>query len=71
VGNKVEVLPTKGDAKGKKIVGTLSSVNGRDFTVLTQEKQKEEGKKRPVLVEVEKTFSMDEIKYCKYVIDFK
>ena len=68
VGNQVEVLPTKGDAKGKKIVGTLSAVNG---TVLTQEKQKEEGKKRPVLVEVEKTFSMDEIKYCKYVIDFK
>jgi ribosome maturation factor RimP len=71
VGNQVEVLPTKGDAKGKKIVGTLSAVNGREFTVLTQEKQKEEGKKRPVLVEVEKTFSMDEIKYCKYVIDFK
>ena len=61
----------KGETKGKKIIGTLVSVDGRNFTVLVQEKQKQEGKKRPVSVEVEKTFSMDDIKYCKYVIDFK
>ena len=37
----------------------------------TQEKQRVEGKKRPVMVDVERTFSMDDVKYCKYVIEFK
>ena len=64
---KVEVL----NADGKKYTGTLTKVEAPQFTILTQEKQKQEGKKRPVLVDVEKTFSMDEVKYCKYVIDFK
>lgn len=72
IGKQVEVmLSGKGETRGKKIIGTLVSVDGRNFTVLVQEKQKQEGKKRPVSVEVEKTFSMDDIKYCKYVIDFK
>ena len=72
IGKQVEVMSSgKGKARGKKYVGTLVSVDGRNFTVLVQEKQKQEGKKRPVSVEVEKTFSMDDIKYCKYVIDFK
>ncbi len=72
IGKQVEVMPAgKGDAKAKKCVGTLTAVDGRNFTVLVQEKQKQEGKKRPITVEVEKTFSMDDIKYCKYVIDFK
>jgi ribosome maturation factor RimP len=72
IGKQVEVMSSgKGEARGKKYVGTLVSVDGRNFTVLVQEKQKQEGKKRPVSVEVEKTFSMDDIKYCKYVIDFK
>jgi ribosome maturation factor RimP len=30
-----------------------------------------EGKKRPVLVEVDKEFSMDEVKSTKYVLNFK
>lgn len=63
----VEVL----DADGMKYKGTLARVEAPSFTILTQEKQKVEGKKRPVLVDVEKTFSMDEVKYCKYLIDFK
>ena len=67
IGKQVEVL--NGD--GKKYKGELASVDGRQFTVKTQEKQKQEGKKRPVLVDVDITFSMDDVKYCKYVIDFK
>ena len=63
----VEVL----DANGMKYKGTLLNVEAPQFTILTQEKQKQEGKKRPVLVDVEHTFSMDEVKYCKYLIDFK
>ena len=30
-----------------------------------------EGKKRPVLVEVDKTFAINGIKSCKYVLNFK
>lgn len=67
VGDDVEVI----DADGKKIVGVLKSVEGRTFVLSTQEKQIPEGKKRPVKVEVDKTYSMDEVKSTKYVLNFK
>lgn len=67
VGDQVEVV----DAEGKKIVGVLKQVNGRIFTVTTQEKQIPEGKKRPVKVDVDKDYSMDEVKSAKYVLNFK
>jgi len=67
IGDQVEVL----DKEGKKIQGILKAVDGRQFSVAVQEKQKQEGKKRPQVVEVEKTFSMDEIKYAKYLLAFK
>lgn len=67
IGKQVEVL----SAKGEKYKGELLKVEGRQFTISTQEKQKVEGKKRPVFVDVEREFSMDEVKYCKYLIDFK
>jgi ribosome maturation factor RimP len=67
IGDTVEVL----DLEGKKVLGTLKSVDGRDFVVTVQEKQKQEGKKRPVLVDVDKAFSMDAIKYAKYILAFK
>ena len=67
IGKNVEVLA----ADGKKMEGVLKSVDGRQFVVTVTEKQKVEGKKRPQLVEVEKQFSMDEVKYCKYLINFK
>ena len=67
VGKEVEVL----DADGKKYKGTLKDVDGNDFTVTVQEKQKVEGKKRPQLVDVDKTFQMDKVKYTKYLINFK
>ena len=34
-------------------------------------KIKEEGKKRPVLTDVDKSFQMDQVKYTKYLISFK
>jgi ribosome maturation factor RimP len=67
VGKEVEVL----DADGKKTKGILKSVDGNDFIVTTQEKVREEGKKRPVLTDVDKTFQMDKVKYTKYIISFK
>ena len=67
IGDTVEVL----EADGKKVQGTLKAVDGRNFTVTVQEKQKLEGKKRPTLVDIDKTFSMDEVKYAKYLLAFK
>jgi ribosome maturation factor RimP len=67
VGDNVEVI----DADGKKIVGVLKSVEGRTFVLSTQEKQIPEGKKRPVKVDVDKTYSMDEVKSTKYLLNFK
>lgn len=67
IGKEVEVL----DADGKKVKGILKTVEGRDFTIAVEEKVKEEGKKRPQLQEVEHTYNMDKVKYCKYLISFK
>ena len=67
IGKEVEVL----DAEGKKVQGVLKQVDGRNFVVSVKEKQKLEGKKRPQLVEVDKTYNMDNIKYTKYLLSFK
>lgn len=67
IGKEVEVL----SAEGEKVQGTLKSVEGRDFVVTVKEKQRLEGKKRPALVDVDKPFCMDNVKYTKYIISFK
>ena len=67
IGDTIEVL----DLEGKKLQGTLKAVEGNSFTLTVQEKQKQEGKKRPMLVEVDKTFQMDGVKYAKYLLAFK
>ena len=67
VGDQVEVV----DAEGKKLTGTLKDVEGQKFTVTTQEKQVPEGKKRPVKVDVDKTFDMDTVKSTRYLLTFK
>ena len=67
IGEEVEVL----DLEGKKITGLLKSVDGENFVVTVTEKQKLEGKKRPVMVEVDKTFNMKQVKYTKYLLNFK
>lgn len=67
IGHNIEVLTLE----GKKLQGVLKSVDGSEFTLTVQEKQKLEGKKRPVLTEVDKTFAMDGVKYAKYLLTFK
>ena len=67
IGDTIEVLTLE----GKKMQGVLKAVDGNSFTLTVQEKQKQEGKKRPVLVEVDKTFQMDGVKYAKYQLAFK
>ena len=63
IGKEVEVLA----ADGKKTQGILTAVDGTSFTVTTQEKVKVEGKKRPVVEDVEHTFDMKTVKHCKYL----
>ena len=69
IGKEVEVM----QQDGQKTQGILKEVNdeGTHFVVATKEKQRVEGKKRPVLVEVDKTFAIAEVKYCKYQLNFK
>ncbi len=67
VGNEVEVLT----ADGKKVKGTLKAVDGTQFTVSVPERVKVEGKKRPVKMDVDYAYDMNEVKYTKYIISFK
>ena len=67
VGDEVEVL----QQDGQKLKGILKAVEGRQFTITVQEKQTMEGKKRPTMVDVDKTFSMDEVNSVKYMLAFK
>jgi ribosome maturation factor RimP len=67
IGDEVEVM----SQEGKKLSGILKSVEGTTFVVTTTEKQIPEGKKRPVKVEVDKTFDMNEVKSTKYLLAFK
>lgn len=67
IGKEVEVL----DHDGKKVEGLLKSVEGNEFTVGVMEKVRVEGKKRPVLTEVDHVYDMEKVKYTKYLISFK
>ncbi len=67
IGKEVEVITSD----GKKVQGVLTSVDGTAFTVTVKEKQKVEGKKRPVIADVEKAFDMNDVKYTKYLLSFK
>lgn len=67
IGKEVEVLT----ADGKKVKGILKEVNGEEFTVTVNEKVQVEGKKRPVKMDVDHGYNMNEVKYCKYLISFK
>lgn len=67
MGEEVEVL-TK---DGKKLKGTLKEAGDETFTVGISKKVKPEGAKRPVEVIEDETFNYSEIKYTKYLIQFK
>ncbi|MBQ0049073.1 MAG: ribosome assembly cofactor RimP [Bacteroidales bacterium] len=56
---------------GKKWTGTLLKADESSFTLLTQQKVKAEGAKRPKLVDIELELHYDEVAYTKYVIKIK
>ncbi len=67
IGKEVETMT----ADGKKLTGVLTAADESGFTLSYKEKQKVEGKKRPVQVDVERTFGYSDVKWTKAVIDFK
>ena len=56
---------------GHKLRGTLLSVTDDDFQLGVLEKVKEEGRKRPVTKEVNKTIAFADVAYTKYLIKVK
>lgn len=67
VGCEIETLAKS----GIKYTGVLKEVTEDKFTVTIQKKVKEEGDKRPKMVDEDVCFAYDEIKYTKYLISFK
>lgn len=67
IGKDVEVM----QADGKKVQGVLKSVDSDTFVVTVKEKQRREGKKRPEIADVDKKFCMSDVKYTKYLLNFK
>ena len=67
IGSEVEVLT----CDGRKLHGVLKDADEQHFIVTVQKKVKEEGAKRPKMVDEDLTFAYEEIKYTKYLISFK
>ena len=67
IGNPVEVLT----ADGRKLKGDLVAATADDFTVAIEKMVKPEGAKRKVRVVENETLKYNEIKYTKYLIQFK
>jgi ribosome maturation factor RimP len=67
VGGTAEVVLTS----GVKILGTLEGADETGITLSYPEKRTVEGKKRPEIVTVSKTFAFPEIKSTKEYLDFK
>ncbi len=67
VGEEVEVL-TK---DGRKLQGVLKEATPEQMTLTIKKKVKEEGAKRPKIVDEDLTMRYEEINYTKYLISFK
>ena len=66
-GERVETLTND----GRKLQGELHDVTPENFQLTIQEKVKEEGAKRPKMVDRDVTLSYADVKWTKYIIDFK
>lgn len=66
IGNEVEVIARD----GRKYTGVLRSADPDSFTVISKEKVKHEGAKRPVVEEVTRTFPYSDVKSTTYLLQF-
>lgn len=66
-GERVETLTTD----GRKLQGVLHDVTPDGFTLTVQQKVKEEGAKRPKMIDQNIVLTFAEVRWTKYIIDFK
>lgn len=66
IGREIETVTND----GRKLSGLLKSADDNGFTVTVREKIKKEGMKRPVVEEVDYSFSYGEVKQTKYLLKF-
>ena len=67
IGKQVEILTRD----GRKLKGTLTAVDESQATLAIPTKVTVEGRKRPVVQDIETTTAMSDIKSGRYIIDFK
>lgn len=67
VGKQVEVITTD----GRKLKGTLQAADAEQVTLAVRQKVQVEGKKRPVMQDVDITLARSEVKSGRYLLDFK
>ena len=67
IGKQVEIIT----ADGRKLKGTLQEADAEHIVVSVRQKMQVEGKKRPVMQDVDITLPMSEVKSGRYLIDFK
>lgn len=67
VDKQVEIIT----ADGRKLKGILSEADAEHIVLTTRQKVQVEGKKRPVLQDVDVNLPMAEVKSGRYIIDFK
>lgn len=67
IGKEVEVMLRK----GPKMKGILKNADDSGITISIEKKVKPEGAKKKISVAEDFPFTLDEIKYTKYIISFK
>ena len=67
IGMEVETLTNTGE----KLCGVLKDADADHFVLTVPKKIKVEGSKRPRVVEEDRTFAYEDVKYTKYLISFK
>lgn len=67
VGKQVEVITTD----GRKLKGTLQAADAEQITLAVRQKVQVEGKKRPIMLDVDITLARSEVKSGRYLLDFK
>ena len=66
IGNEVEVIARD----GRKYTGLLREAGPEAFTIISMEKVRHEGAKRPVTEEVARTFAYSDVKSTSYLLQF-
>lgn len=64
---RVEVLTNE----GRRMEGMLTAVTPEGFVLVIQEKRRVEGKKRPMLADVDVPLKYEDVKWTKYLVEFK